>query len=426
MTVGRFRSRARSVARGGAALTLLLAVGVGAGLPAAAQEAGSDDAVAEEEVLLPEAYLDGYGWFNKAQQVPTGGKPAPNPPSCPSSPASECAVGPPADGLYVAYDVDAVVPGTVTGPVANLPAAPGLPQAPSPAPSVSSTPQPIGPTAYSAVRFVVPEGAEAQLTLRILSRSTTTPGGTDPTAGRLFACITTTPGWLAAQNARYDEGPKYDCTTADEADLQADQAVFDLGAQFVQNGMIDVAIVPAGDVPSGDRPFQMSMAAPADDALVLTNAEELAGAAEAFAEEDFSFEDPALEYEESFEVESFDEEFAIDDFAVEESFGTDTFGSVASVPVARPTAGRPELAAPARNVLNPLARDASRGERLLAVVLLLAMAAGLWWVGGQPVRPPRLLGSLGAGIPVAVDEVRTGGIGRFARVRTAARPPRLF
>lgn len=424
MTVARFRSRVRRAARCGAALSLLLGVGVGVGLPAEGQEAGAGSGT-EEEPLVPEAYLDGYGWFNKAQQVPTGGKPAPNPPSCPSSPASECSVGPPADGLYVAYDVDAVVPGTVTGPVSNVPAPPPIPSAPSPAPSVSSTPQPIGPTAFSAVRFVVPEGAESQLTLRILSRSTTTPGGTDPTAGKLFACITTTPGWLPAQNARYDEGPKYDCTTADEADLQADVAVFDLGAQFLQNGMIDVAIVPAGDVPSGDRPFQMALAAPSDDALVITNAGDLAATEGSFSEEDFAFEDPALEFEDSLGLDTFDDE-VMDDFAIDESFGGDSFGSVASVPVARPTVPRTQVAVPAGNLLNPLRRDASRPERLLAVGLLLAMAAGLWWIGGQPVRPPRLLGSLGAGVPIKTAEVRTRGIGRFARVRSAERPPRLF
>ena len=62
---------------------------------------------------------------------------------------------------------------------------------------------------------------------------------------------------------------------------------------------------------------------------------------------------------------------------------------------------------------------------MMAVALLLALAGGLWWVGGKPVRAPRLLGSLGAGSDVVDEPVATGGIGRFARQR-AGRAPRLF
>jgi hypothetical protein len=405
---------------------LLVAIGIGAGLPAAGQEAEPSEPTGsgeDEAILLPEAYLDGYGWFNKAQQVPTGGKPAPNPPSCPSSPASECTVGPPPDGLYVAYDTDAVVPGTVTGPVSNAPTLPTPPAPPSPAPAVSSTPQPIGPTAYSAVRYAVPEGADSQLTLGILSRSTTTPGGTDPTVGKLFACISTTPGWLAAQNARYDEGPKYDCTTADEGDIQGDVVAFDLGPQFVQGGMLDVAIVPAGDVPSGDRPFQMSLAAPTDDSLVLVNAAELGEMAGLLSEDELVFEDPAATFFEDLAVEDLG---VVEDIVIDPSTSFDAFGQTATAPVARPSVRRPQLAVPAGNVANPFRRDASRGERTMAVAILLAIGVGLWWLGGRPIRPPRLLGSLGsAAAPEPSGEIMTGGIGRFARPRTS-RPPRLF
>lgn len=407
-------------------MTLAGALLVGAGLPVAGQAAD------ESGSLLPEAFLDGYGWFNKAQQSPTGGS-APTPPPCPSSPASQCSVGPPADGIYVAYDADAVVPGTVTGPVSNLPALPGTPQPPAPAPTVSGPPQPLGPTALGAVRFAVPEGTDGQLTLKVLSRSTTTPGGTDPTVGKLFACLVTTPGWLAAQNARYDQGPKYDCTTADQGDFQGDAVIFDLGPQFVQNSMIDVAIVPAGSDPvnGGDRPFQMALAAPTDDSLAILNAADLVEAtAEPFSEDFESFDDPAAGFgDESFGgTEDFTETFT-EDITFGETFaGSDSFGSLASAPVARPRVGRPQVAVPAGNIVaNPFRKDASRGERTLAVLLLLAIAGGLWWVGGQQVRAPRLLGSLGAGTPnVFVPEVRDRGIGRFARVRNTERPPRLF
>ena len=417
------RSLVRRSLRVSAAALVVLSGGIAVGLPPAGQEAGEESS---EEFQLPQAYLDGYGWFNKAQQVPTGGKPAPNPPSCPSSPASECGVGPPADGIYVVYDVDAVVPTTVTGPVANVPEVPigALPQAPSPAPSVSSTPQPLGPSAFGAVRFVVPEGADSQLTLKVLSRSTTTPGGTDPTAGKLFACLVTTPGWLPAQNARYDEGPKYDCTTGAEGDLQADAVTFDVGPQFVQNGMVDVAIVPAGDVPNGGQPFQMALGAPNDDALVILNAADLA---EPLLDADFSFEDPALEFED-FSTES----FTTEDFSSGETFlGDDSYGSLTRVPVARPSVRAPQVVTPAGSIINPFRPDASRGERLLAVGLLLAIAVALWWIGGQPTRAPRLLGSLGAAQAAsatgpAMSPAAHRGIGRFARARPETKAPRLF
>lgn len=416
----------RRVLRAGAALSLVGALTLTAGLPVAGQEADPGGG------LLPEAFLDGYGWFNKAQQSPTGGN-VPTPPSCPSSPASQCSVGPPADGLYVAYDAEAVVPGTVTGPISNVPTLPGITQPPAPAPTVSGPPQPLGPTALGAVRYAVPEGTDAQLTLKILSRSTTTPGGADPTVGKLFACIVVQPGWLAAQNARYDQGPKYDCTTADQGDIQGDAVTFDLGPQFVQNMMIDVAIVPMGSDPvnGGDRPFQMALAAPTDASLAILNAADLAEAtAEPFSEDFESFDDPSAGFgDESFTTtEDFTETFT-EDVSFGETFaGNDSFGAVSSAPVARPRVGRPQIAVPAGNIIaNPFRKDASRGERTLAVLLLLAIAGGLWWVGGQQVRAPRLLGSLGAGTPnVFIPDVRDRGIGRFARVRATERPPRLF
>jgi hypothetical protein len=64
----------------------------------------------------------------------------------------------------------------------------------------------------------------------------------------------------------------------------------------------------------------------------------------------------------------------------------------------------------------------SRTGRIIAVGLLLAMGAGLWYFGGQPVRHPQLLGALAGDGPVADKPSPTGrGIGRFQRERTA--PP---
>jgi hypothetical protein len=79
----------------------------------------------------------------------------------------------------------------------------------------------------------------------------------------------------------------------------------------------------------------------------------------------------------------------------------------------------------AGRIVNPFSPDASRADRMMAVGILLLMGTGLWWVGGMPLRGPRLLGSLGHGRATDEPPVSNGGIGRFARLRTG-RPPRLF
>jgi hypothetical protein len=59
-------------------------------------------------------------------------------------------------------------------------------------------------------------------------------------------------------------------------------------------------------------------------------------------------------------------------------------------------------------------KDSGRGQRILAAILLFALAGVLWWFGSGPTRPPRLLGSIGSGAE-HVPTVR--GVGRFARPR---------
>jgi len=329
--------------------------------------------------------------------------------SCQSTDVNACPAGPPPDGIYIVYDYEAVAPTAVTGPVGNVDT-PALPQPPPPAPNVAQ-PQPLGPLAYGAVRFIVPEGAETELTIPILSRNTSQPGGTDPTVGKLFACISTTPGWAATQNGRYDQAPTYDCSTADEGDVSGDTAIFQLNTAFLSGTTLDVVIVGAGE-----RPFQMALGPPTDSSLTVLNASEIVS--EDALLEDFTFEDPLTEFEESLEPLPEDTGFASD-----LSYELGDVGSFApSVPVARP---QPRQAVQAGRIVNPFSPDASRGERLMAVALLLAMGVGLWWVGGQPARPPRLLGSLAAArVPDDAPTV-AGGIGRFARPRSGP-APRLF
>lgn len=410
----------RRGARTLAVLSTLSAVAIASTVPGAAgAEEGLDGG---EEITLPPTYLDGYGWWSKFQQSPAGGQGVPAP-ACedaatPAS-SSECVVGPPPDGLYVAYDYEAVPNQTVvSGPIGNAP----VPASPDGAPE---PPKPLGPTAYGAVRFVVPEGAETQLTLKFLSKQSSNPGGVDPSVGVVLGCAVATPGWASIQNGRYDQAPAYDCSSADQADVAGDALVFDFPMSMVQNGFLDVAIVGAGE-----RPFQMALDKPIDASLMITNAAELETVTEdVVIPEDMAFEDPVASYDEALTEIPFEP-----GLSGNVTYTTDE-GLLPSpaAPVGRPN-GEVRIATPAGQVRNPIGPDASRGERMMAVSLLLMMGLALWWLGGRPVRRPQLLGSLSSGGEGAVpagdgspEDAGEGarGIGRFVRAR-AGKPPRLF
>lgn len=395
-----------------AVLALVGSAGLATTLPASGQEA--DEATSEETTAAPiEASLIQYGWWNKAQQAPGDGTavgngspvPAPSCPSgAPSTPA--CPSGAPADGIYLAYDYQAVVPDSATAPIGNL----------TPTTTPVRAPAPLGPTAYGAVRFSVPEGAEGLLTLQILSRQTSTPGGVDPGAGPVMACAATSP-WDGIQNGRYDQAPTYDCSSGATGQLNGDQLVLELPSGLVSESLTyDVVLLPTGA--ATPQPFAMSLEHPTDTSLVITNAADLAPADDFATDEDFStFEDP---------LTTFDEEFSSEDFTeFSGDFSGDTFAATGLQRAAGPTAGR-QVAVPAANIANPFRADASRGERMLAVLVLFAIGGALWWVGGQQTRAPRLLGSLGGGQALQLaGAVQQGGLGRFSRPRGTAHPPRL-
>lgn len=391
----------------GAAVAVLLGAGALGAVPAGGQEAPPEEEFTFEEPAQTTAMLLQYGWWNKAQQSPAGGSPTPAPPGAPS------------DGIFIAYEPAG---GPTPTPAAGVPGL--IPVAPAPAPK----PVVLGPEAFGAVRYSVPAGAEALLTLRFTPTSTSQPGGVNPDSGTLTACPVST-AWDPVQNGRYDAAPKYDCANGVVGAFAGDTVSFTLPAALAPNGTFDLALVP-----SGTKPFKLSISAPDSSSMALTSVPESEADSSSEAFDASTFEDPAAEFfEESVPVE---ESFGVEDFG---SVGVGEFDSgefsaggfvtspAPAVTTRAPVAGVDnQVAVPAGVARNPFRPDASRAERMMALALLLALAGGLWWVGGKPVRPPRLLGSLGAGIPVAVEEIRTGGIGRFAKVRSAERPPRLY
>jgi hypothetical protein len=392
----------------GAAVALVLGGGVLFGVGAGPMPAGGQEAPPEEEFVFEEppasttAELLQYGWWNKAQQSPAGGNPAPAPPGAPS------------DGLFIAYEPAG---GPVPTPAAGVPGL--VPVAPAPAPN----PVVLGPEAFGAVRYSVPPGAEASLTLKFTPTSTTQPGGVNPDAGTLSACPVST-SWDPVQNGRYDAAPKYDCTIGVIGVTAGDTVSFSLAAALATDGVFDLALVP-----SGNQPYKLAFEAPTSSSMALTSVPESEGLSSEGEFDASGFEDPAAEF---FEEQAADGAFGVDDFgglSVDE-FGSGELSDGGFATTAAAGSGGPrvpgQVAVPAAVARNPFRPDASRTERMMALSLLLLLAVGLWWVGGKPVRPPRLLGSLGAGIPLVSDEVRTGGIGRFARVRPNERPPRLY
>lgn len=76
----------------------------------------------------------------------------------------------------------------------------------------------------------------------------------------------------------------------------------------------------------------------------------------------------------------------------------------------------------------PIGIPDSRAERIMAVSMLFFMATALWWLAGNAVRAPRLLGAVAdrssGPVAVAPSAPMMRGVGRFVRERSG-RVPRL-
>jgi len=284
-----------------------------------------------------------------------------------------------------------------------------LPEDPGPATPNPTVPDgglwvandPTGPVAVSALRFRGDIGA-GELTLRFA------PGTTS--VGPMVACPTLRP-FEPVEGGAWRDRPAHDCQrlsltgrrTPDGTGMQ-----FSIPQGFLPFGerVLDIVVLP--DPTRGD-PFSASFERPGDDALEVTAGQELPPPEPELPELDpGTLPEPVIE--------------------------APTFATPAvdvAIPPVTPAAPAEEASAPqvqppspVASVLEPLTE--SRLARVIAVSVLLAMGAGLWLYGGQPVREPRLLGAMAAAAPVVAlpRGPAARGLGQFRRVREG-RPGRL-
>lgn len=316
---------------------------------------------------------------------------------------------------------DPTIPGGDGGPVTTVPLPVPIPTIPRPPVPVPEDPgpanpnpgvpegglwvanDPTGPVAISALRYRGDIGA-GELLLRFAGGSTTT--------GPVVACPALSefePG--PAQP--WGDRPAHDC---DRLSLTGRLAPDGTGMQFtIPQGFVpfgervlDIVILPA---PTSGDPFSLFFEAPDESSLEVTQGQELPP--------------PATELP---DVDPFTLPTAPPP-VVDTPVSNVDAGVV--VPPAEPPTSEPapsELAGPSAptpiaGVLEPFTE--SRFGRIVAVAVLLAMGASLWYFGGEPTRSPRLLGALAGDAPVLVDQGSQGrGIGRFRRER-AGLPNRL-
>lgn len=304
--------------------------------------------------------------------------------------------------------------GVVTGlPVAPPAAPPKVALDPSAsAGSIQLAADASGPSAVGALRYdSVPDGSTITL---VLKSNRPLPPAEFFT---LVLCTAATP-WVGADNGDWAQRPSWTSNCSTPA-VNSDTLTWNLDSSFVDAGLSMVL------VPTATIAYQVTLNAP--DASALTYSAPPA-------------ENPTTETTMAPEPEP--EPVTTSPVVTTPIVTTPLVSTppVSTAPVVRPRPTVPFRPAPTSNVPAPF-KDLTRGERIMAVSLLLGLLAAWWWVGGQPVRNPRLLGSVASPAPAAglamseaagsggeVQHVTTvarmGGVGRFAKLRTTA-PRRL-
>lgn len=303
-------------------------------------------------------------------------------------------------------------------------------QAPSPAPTVPINQatganlmvgnDPSGPNAMAAVRYNVPgtidgEPVDASTASATLSLKVADNGVVGTPVVEACPIISS---WQSAQGGEWTSRPKYNCATSAKGVFNADTtaATFSLtpGLQ-ARPGVFDLAIVPD---PANQTPFSVQFTAPGADTMTVR-----AAGTPSPGDNGGAVSAPAADAGTSFDSGAPSDLTApVPGLAVTPEgtpLTTDTTVNAGNAATGGPSSPTVALASPVLRISD------KRGQRALGLVLLVLLGLSLWWFGGQPVRSPRLLGSLGADTePEGPTFVSSGGIGRFARPRTE-RPPRL-
>lgn len=298
-----------------------------------------------------------------------------------------------------------VPPPTLPVPPVTLPddGGPGTPNPTVPDGGLWVANDVTGASAVSALRFRGDIGA-AQLTLRFA------PGGT--TVGPIVACPVLS-AWNAGPEGAWRDRPAHDCdrlslTGRVTADGTGMSFTIPQGFQSFGERVLDIMILPS--TVSGDV-FSVYFDKPGPESLDVSQGQELPTITADFEPDPLAL--PTAPTFDSFDSGSFE--------GSPPPAGPTT--EVAS-PTVDLTGDGGRIPTPIAGVFEPFTE--SRTARIIAIITLLAMGAGLWRLSGQTGRNPRLIGGLASGGHAVVEAPADlgRGIGRFRRDRTGA-PNRL-
>jgi hypothetical protein len=169
---------------------------------------------------------------------------------------------------------------------------------------------------------------------------------------------------------------------------------FHFGSAFLSGGVLDVVLLPV----EGSAPFAIAFDPPAPDSLKVETA-------------------PSTDYgayappPESSDVPSdASASLASPPFTVAGPTSPSTPATTAVPAISQPVAVAPGL-------VHAIGGDADRGERVLSLTGASLLLVGWWLLSSRRTRAPQRVGALGGEAAAPVAEIRTLGIGRFARPR---------
>lgn len=256
---------------------------------------------------------------------------------------------------------------------------------------------PGGPSAYGAIHFSSPDSTAgvAKLTVESVNGPAT------------VALCPTTSAWLPADGGTWQTAPTYDCTIAKSLGAMATDnksITFPLTEAFASNGEYDLAIVPD---PTVQGVFALSMSAPGSDFYTVTERTTTTLSPVTQPPPDPTTYDPGN----GNTLGGYIPDSGGGSTSSNNFLSGPNAGATPSAPV--PNAGAGTTGRPQGPIVAAPVSSTSSADRMMAGMGLALLAAGLWFIGnrtGSDLTPELLkAGAVSA----------HGGVGRFARVRTA-------